>query len=187
MQNKKLRSMKSLAPSIFAAAALLAIAAPASAQLAKGQDGPIDITADEFEVVQSSCRSTWTGNAEALQGDARLRASTLRAFMQPKASGKPGSTENSCGDLLRLEAEGSVYYVTPQQRVRGDAAVYDATTETIVMTGDVVAVQDQNVLRGARMVFNSKTGEGKMTGSSRGKNAAGRPRAVLYPSKKTTP
>lgn len=177
--------MKSLAASSLFAAAALAFAAPAAAQLAKGQDGPIDITADEFEVVQSSCRSTWSGNAEALQGNARLRANVLRAFMESKP--KAGSSDNACGELIRIEAEGGVYYVTPQQRVRGDAATYDARSETIVMTGDVVAVQDQNVLRGARMVINAQTGEGKMTGSAKGRNAAGRPRGVLYPAKKATP
>ena len=32
------------------------------------------------------------------------------------------------------------------------------------MTGDVVAVQGQNVLRGDRMVFNTETGEGQHDG-----------------------
>ena len=178
--------MKSLLIPSALAAALLA-AAPASAQLARGSDAPVDITADELEVAQSGCSSTWRGNAEALQADSRLRANVLRAFFQAKPSTKPGATGNACGDLQRLEAEGSVYYVTPQQRVRGDAATYDAAAETIVMTGDVVAVQGQNVLRGTRMVFNVKTGEGRMVGSAKGRNQAGRPRGVFYPSKKTQP
>jgi lipopolysaccharide export system protein LptA len=71
--------------------------------------------------------------------------------------------------------------------VRGDNAVYDAASETITVTGDVVVVQDKNVTRASRIVYNVKTGEAKVTGGSRGKNATGRPRAVIYPSKKTTP
>ena len=84
-----------------------------------------------------------------------------------------------------MEASGSVYYVTPQQRVRGDAATYDAGSETVTMTGDVIAVQGENVLRGTRMVFNTKTGEGRMVGNATGRNAQGRPRGVFYPSKKS--
>ena len=101
--------------------------------------------------------------------------------MQTKAAAKSGAT-GGCGDLQRLEAEGAVYYVTPQQRIRGDAAVYDAGSETIVMTGDVVAAQGQNVLRGSRMVVNVKTGEGRMEGSGKGRGSNNRPRGVFYPS-----
>ena len=69
--------------------------------------------------------------------------------------------------------------------MRGDAGVYDAIGETVTMTGDVVAVQDQNVMRGTRMVFNSKTGEGRMLGNATGRNQGARPRGVFYPSKKS--
>ena len=67
------------------------------------------------------------------------------------------------------------------QRVRGDNGVYDAQTDTVTLTGDVVAVQGKNVLRGTRMVFNTQTGEGHMVG---GGNAGARPRGVFYPAKK---
>jgi lipopolysaccharide export system protein LptA len=177
--------MKPILPTSLLAAAVLAIAAPAQAQLSSKSDAPIDVTADEYEIIQSACRTTWTGDAEAVQADSRLRARILRTFMTQTT--KPGSAEKSCGDLSRLEAEGSVYYVTPQQRIRGDNAVYDAVNETLVVTGDVVAVQGQDVTRANRMVYNVKTGELRVTGTGKGKNAAGRPRAVIYPSKKTTP
>lgn len=180
-----MKSYASVLVSGLACAAVLAAAAPAAAQLSRSSDGPIDVTADELEVQQSNCVSIWRGNAEALQGDSRLRANVMRMFMAKGAS-KPGAA-GGCGELTRLEAEGGVYYVTPQQRVRGDNGVYDATNETVVLTGDVVAVQGQNVLRGSRMVFNTRTGEGKMEGSARGRNQTARPRGVFYPSKKSNP
>jgi lipopolysaccharide export system protein LptA len=166
--------------------ALGALAAPAAAQLARNSDAPVDITADELEVAQNQCVSIWRGNAEAMQADARLRANVLKATFASRGGAQRGAGATSgCGDLLRMEAEGAVYYVTPQQRVRGDAATYDAGSDTIVMTGDVVAVQGQNVLRGTRMVFNLKTGEGRMVGGATGRNAPNRPRGVFFPSKKT--
>ena len=177
--------MKPFVPILAVSAALLT-AAPAWAQLAPSSDGPIDVTADELEVQQSECISIWRGNAEAMQGDARLRANVMRMYMT-KAPGKPGGAAGGCSDLRRLEAEGGVYYVTPQQRVRGDNGVYDAQNETVTLTGDVVAVQGQNVLRGTRMVFNTKTGEGKMEGAAKGRNQAARPRGVFYPNKKSNP
>lgn len=187
--------MKSLVNSSVLAAAILAaplVAAPipvggvAHAQsLGPGSDGPMDITADELEVQNKACISVWKGKAEALQGQARLRADIIRAFLQPKAGAGSATGTGACGDVIRIEAEGSVYYVTSkEQRVRGDNGVYEASSETVTLTGDVVAVQGQNVLRGTKMVFNTKTGEGRMVGNSTGVNAKSRPRGVFYPAKK---
>jgi lipopolysaccharide export system protein LptA len=175
--------MKSLTGTLFATAVLLA-AQQAAAQLATNSYSPVDITADELEVVQGECVSIWKGSAEALQDTSRLRADVLRAFFVPKPKAAApatagASTGSACGDLLRMEAEGSVYYVTPDQRVRSNRAVYEANTDTITMTGDVVAVQGQNVLRGDRMVFNTKSGQGQMIGG--GKGGKSRPRGVFYP------
>lgn len=171
--------MKSLVTSSIVAAVLAAGAGAAHAQgLGPSSKGPIDITADELEVQNKACVSTWKGKAEALQGEARLRADLIRAHFETKTG--------SCGDLIRMDAEGNVYYVTSKsQRVRGDVGVYDAQNETVTLTGDVVAVQDQNVLRGTRMVFNTQTGEGRMVGNATGPNAKSRPRGVFYPSKKS--
>ena len=173
--------MKSYVTLTALALALLA-GQPALAQrLGPNADGPVDITADELEVQNKACISIWRGRAEALQGEARIRADVLRAVFTPKPGAAGATGTGACGDLIRMEAEGSVYYVTSKdQRVRGDAAVYDASAETVTMTGDVVAVQGQNVLRGTRMIFNTQTGEGHMVGGG----GANRPRGVFYPAKK---
>jgi lipopolysaccharide export system protein LptA len=175
----------SLSPGLALGAVLAAaaLASPAAAQLAANSSAPVDITADELETVNSGCTSIWRGNAEALQDTARLRANTLTADFQIKPGGKAGG----CGDLVRMRADGAVYYVTPQQKVHGDAAVYEATSDTLTVTGDVVATQGQNVLRGSRMVFNTRTGQGHMEGAARGRNKAERPRGVFYPKQSNTP
>jgi lipopolysaccharide export system protein LptA len=179
--------MKSLLPSSILAAAVLAMSGVAHAQgLGPNADGPIDITADELEVQNKACISTWRGKAEALQGEARLRADLIRATFATKAGAGGATGSGACGDLIKMDAEGNVYYVTSKnQRVRGDVGVYDAQNETVTLTGDVVAVQDQNVLRGSRMIFNTQTGEGRMVGGATGPNAKNRPRGVFYPSKKS--
>ncbi|MDP3173388.1 MAG: LptA/OstA family protein [Phenylobacterium sp.] len=161
------------------AAALLCVS-PAAAQLARNSSAPVDLTADQLEVVNAQCLAIWRGSAEALQADSRLRADVLKIYNTVGAARSASSGPN-CGQVQRMEAEGSVYYVTPQQRVRGDAATYDAATETIVMTGDVVAAQGKNVLRGQRMVIHVNTGEAQMQTSVKGRNKPGRVRGVFYP------
>jgi lipopolysaccharide export system protein LptA len=164
--------------------AACAFAAPAAAQFAGGNtDAPVDLTADELEVVNAQCLAIWRGSAEALQADSRLRADVLRIYSQQGAP-KAGGTGSSCGSPIRIEAEGGVYYVTPTQRIRGDLAVYTKSNETLVVTGDVVAIQGKNVLRGTRMVMNTVTGQAQMETGVRGRNKPGRVRGVFYPSDK---
>ncbi|MDP3853029.1 LptA/OstA family protein [Phenylobacterium sp.] len=164
-----------------ACALVLLAAGPASAQLSQNADAPVDITADALEVVNTQCLSIWSGSAEALQDRTRLRADVLKTYNK-KAPAKGGAKGASCGALDRMEAIGNVYYVTPQQRVRGDAADYDVAGETIVITGDVVAVNGQNVLRGERLTVNVATGDAQMEANSKGRAGKARPRAVIYPS-----
>jgi lipopolysaccharide export system protein LptA len=162
---------------------VLACAAPAWGQL-NNSSAPIDLTADELEVINDDCVAIWRGSAEALQDNARLRADVLKIYNE-KGPAKAGSTNPSCGSVDRMEANGSVYYVTPQQRVRGDAAVYDSASDTITFTGDVVAVQGKNVLRGAKLVVNTKTNYAQMQTNSKGRNSPNRVRGVFYPKDKS--
>jgi len=172
--------MNRLVPSAVLAALLLA--APASAQLSSNSDAPVEYAADTMEVFNTQCRWVLTGRAEMLQADARLRAETIRMFRETKPGrGGGGADGGGCGDLSRAEAETNVFYVTPQRRVRGDSAVYDAVAETIVVTGDVVAIEGENVLSGSRMTINLKTGEGNLTGGAKGLGQSNRPRGVFYP------
>lgn len=177
-------SMDTLAKTLAAATGAIALlaAAPAMAQLANDSDAPVDITADALEVINSQCISIWSGSAEALQDRTRLRADTLKTYSR-KGPARAGGKEGSCGDTTRIEAIGNVYYVTPQQRVRGDNANYDVEREQIIITGDVVAVQGENVLRGQRLIVNVKTGDAQMQANSKGRGSNARPRAVIYPSK----
>jgi lipopolysaccharide export system protein LptA len=171
-----------IAGALSALAALAAL--PAAAQIATNSKSPVDVTADQLETANANCQATWRGNAEALQDNSRLRADVLKIFNK-KGPAKAGGKGDACGDMDRLEAEGSVYYVTPDQKVRSNRAVYEAGSTTITMIGDVVAVRGQNVLRGDKMVVNTDTGEGRMEGGAGGKGK-NRPRGVFYPSS-TTP
>jgi lipopolysaccharide export system protein LptA len=158
------------------------LAGPAAAQLATNSNAPVDITADELETANNACTSIWRGHAEALQDTSRLRADVLTADFEVKGNGgATGGAKGGCGDLVRLRADGSVYYATPTQKVHGDAALYEAGSNTLTVTGDVVATQGQNVLRGTRMVFNTQTGQGHMEGAAKGRNKGDRPRGVFYP------
>jgi lipopolysaccharide export system protein LptA len=179
-----------IALSLLSGPALLAGfggAAMAQTPAASGgnSSAPVDISADEQEVINSQCKTIFRGAVEVLQDKARMRAATMTVYNRRKTPGKTSSPtgNNDCGDVDRVEADGNVFYVTPEQTVRGDHAVYTYDNDTIIVTGDVVAVQGQDVARGDRMTIKTKTNDVKMESNATGRGKT-RVRAVLYPSDK---
>jgi len=178
--------------------AALCVAAPASqAQISPTNNGPIDISADGADFSNQTCVNTWSGSAEALQVDSRLRANVIKAVLKKKppgakpppsaAAGSPEAESNCGNETERLEANGDVFYVTPTQMARSDNAVYTADDSMIVMTGNVVVVQGKNVARGDRMTINTQTRLVQLYSDAKGRGTPGRVRAVLFPSQSGTP
>lgn len=173
--------------------ALLALAAAAPARAAAPvetrSNAPIDITADEAEVINSKCVAIWRGAAEALQGDARLRANTISVFSVVKPAATAGG-QTSCGSTDRIEAEGNVFYVTPERRARADHAVYSSSADQIVLRGNVIVVQGEDVARGDRLTIRISTKEARLesVGAPAAPGAAPRRvRGVFYPARSDTP
>ena len=183
----------------LAAGAALAgcLGVTAQAQIAPSSNGPIDITADNGTLVNSTCEATWSGAAEALQGTSRLRANVIKAFLKKKAAGAaaqsapagPGGAANpsDCGATQRIEADGNVFYVTPDQVAHGDHAVYNADADQIVMTGDVIVVQGKNIVRGDKMTIHVSTRLVTIDSTAQGRGVPGRVRGVFYPNQPGTP
>jgi len=84
------------------------------------------------------------------------------------------------GRIQRMEAEGPVYFVTPTQQAKGDHATYEAVADTVTLTGNVILVQDKNVVKGEKLIIDQKTGHSTLVSSP--KVDKGRVRGVFYPS-----
>lgn len=145
-------------------------------------NSPIDISADELEVLDAQNRAVWRGNVEAVQGANRMRAPVLNIYYASRGSGGQAVPGAPGGEIQRMEAEGPVYYVTPTQNARGDRAIYEAASNTITMTGNVVLIQDKNVVQGDRLVIDTRTNHATLVSNARGRGAQGRVRGVFYPS-----
>lgn len=107
---------------------------------------------------------TLEGRAELLQGDNRMRANRLTL------------TTDASGGLSRIEAAGDIYYVTPNETMRGDSAVYTPASDTVVISGDVILTQGENVMTGGRLTYNLRTEQAQMSAG-----AGGRVQGVFYP------
>ncbi len=102
---------------------------------------------------------------ELLQGPNRFRADEVRAA-------------TADGAFTEVQASGNVYYVTPTQTMRGDRAVYTVANDTIVVTGDVILTQGENVMTGTRIVYNVRTEAARIEGGQ-----GGRVQGVFYPNR----
>nr|WP_315025465.1 LptA/OstA family protein [Brevundimonas diminuta] len=152
---------------IAGAVLLTALALPAvsgaqntSANRADSSRQPVQYGADSGEYTPDGF--SLRGRAEVTQGGNRLRADAIRGF-----------TAN--GDLNRIEATGSVYFVTPDQSMKGDRAVYTLNDGNVVVTGDVILTQGKSVLTGNRLVYNVRTETARIEGGN------GRVQGVFYP------
>lgn len=163
--------------------AALAIGVPriAAAQLAPSSNAPVDVTADQLEVQNQKCLAVWSGDAEALQATSRLRANVINIYNKALPAHEGEQPGQNCGQLDRMEADGDVYYVTPNQIVRGDHGVYSADDKTIIITGDVVVAQGRNVSSGTRLLIHTDTGVADFASDVTGRGHKGRVEAVLYP------
>ena len=158
---------------LAAATALTVLALPAVGDAQSGSaanrasNQPIAFGADSGE--QTAETISLRGRAEVTQGDNRLRADAITLY------------RDASGDPDRVEATGTVYFVTPTQSMRGDRAVYSIDEGVVVVTGDVILTQGQNVLTGGRLTYNVNTDAATMSGAPRGA-AGNRIQGVFYPS-----
>jgi len=153
---------------------LIALAPAAVAQFVPTKDSPIAYAADTFNADDANHMATFTGNVEFLQDTSRLRADKVTVtYGQNAATGK-------WDELSTAEAVGNVYYVVDDQVMTGARAVYTKSTDTMILSGNVVLKQGQNVMEGSRLVYNVGARKSTMDGVPT-EGGKGRVRGVFYP------
>lgn len=162
-----------LRKTLFALAAGMMVSGAAMAQLSD-QGGPIQVDADNGEVLDREKKAIYYGNVDVIQGDARLRADRIE--VNYAGGGTGGGLGGSFGELTTIVAIGKVYYVTPEFKATGAKGTYDARDGTITLEGDVIVARGEDVATGDRLVL--KLSEGRSTLSADGNK---RVRMVLTP------
>jgi len=138
-----------------AIAAALLLAAPTLAQGANVSFGsedhdstqPVEVTSDRLDIDQTSGTAVFTGNVIVVQGELTLTA-------EPR-------------EIERIFAFDNVTLVSPTEAAEGDEAIYEVTTRSVVMTGDVLLTQALNAVSGDRLTIDLETGTGLVEGRVR--------------------
>lgn len=155
--------MKRTTQALLAALTLMAVPTMGGAQsVPDSSRDPILWTGREVEYEGETL--TLRNEVELVQGENRLRANQVSGLRH-------------MGGDSRLEATGDVYFVTPEQTIRGDRAVYNTAEGIIVVTGDVILTQGRNVASGGRLTYNVRTGSARFDSPG----SSGRIQGVFYP------
>lgn len=154
---------------LCAATAALALMLPLSAlgqSVTFGQradvKAPVEVTADSLSVDQSSGLATFTGHVVIGQGAMRLAADKVTVTYAPGGQNR----------ISTLQATGNVTLVNGPDAAEAARADYSVESGNVILTGDVILTQGQNVLSGETVQVNLATGTA---------NVAGRVRSVFQP------
>lgn len=166
-----------------ALAALIALPALAAEQTAKlpsstfqglgmASDQPIQFESEQLEVHDQDKTAVFTGHVIVRQGTTVLKTDHLVVtYVGSPTGGQPapaGTQAPAASDgpqqVKRIDATGNVLVTSTNQTASGDAAVFDTAANTIVLTGNVVLTQGDNVIRGQKLMIDVTTSEAKMLG-----------------------
>jgi lipopolysaccharide export system protein LptA len=124
-------------------------------------EAPIDFDAGHIELQDKANRAVLTSNVIVRQAEMTLNAERVTVAYT-------GQVVNGSPEVTRLDAVGGVVITRPDQRARGDYAIYDVSRRTITMLGSVNLAQGTNVVNGGRLTLNLDTGRAMVDGSAVG-------------------
>lgn len=121
---------------------------------------PVDIVANEMEILDAEKKAIFRGAVDATRGTTNLKSDMLTVtysdVKQPDGTTKTDATD--------LDAKGNVTITTPEETITGDWAKYNPQTEKLVVGGNVKLVQGATVLVGNELRSDLKTKRTQMSG-----------------------
>lgn len=143
---------------------------------------PIEIVSDRMEAFQEKKLVVFSGNAEATQGDIKLKTDRLSIFYKDTDQKKEKIGKHdvgTSGQIDRIEAKGKVKITQKQMSATGDEAVFNQEIGQIVMTGNPVLQDGNNTIKGCRVVIYIHENRGRVEQCETGNT--GRVTAIIHP------
>lgn len=141
---------------------------------------PIQIEADNLEIIDDQNTALLTGNVSVVQGTTILKAKKIKVFYLRR--GEQAQTKSG---IRKIEASGTVAVRSEDNFASADAAVVNMVSEIVTMSGNVVVSQGNNVVNGCKMTVNLKTSVSEIKPCASA-NSSGRVRILLDPKSRNT-
>ena len=136
------------------------------------QNGAWNVQSDTYEILLDKRQVTYMGNVVAEQGEYRIRADRLRAYL------------NENNEVVRMEAHGTTRLQAeleslnqPQKtRLNGDSLFYNLNAARVTARGNTVFTRGQDQMNAHELTYNLN--EERIVAN---RNATDRVRVVLFP------
>lgn len=115
---------------------------------------PVEVTADNLTVEQSSNTAVFTGNAKVVQGELVLSANSILVRYNAQQSA-----------IEQVEATTDVMFTNGTEVAEAQRGIYKVASGTLNLIGDVVLVQGPNAISGDALSLDLTTNRGTMTGN----------------------
>ena len=175
----------------------------------RNKNEPVKIESNKLEVRDKEKLAIFTGNVFVQQGDTTMRSPELRVFYEADAKDKKGAkrveepakestpvaatktaggkvatTEKDVSQKIKkIEALGGVIVVSKDQKATGERADFMMKENIVILTGNVVVSQGQNVMRGDKLIVELNTSKAHMEAAGTG-GKPGRVQGLFVPSDK---
>ena len=131
---------------------------------------PVQIEADQLEVLDAQAKAVFKGNVKVRQGKSLI--STSRLVIKYLKGSKGGQS-----DIESFDMTGGLIVTAGENTVTAEKGTYQVQTENIVLSGKVVVSQGPNVASGCKLTANLKTNNARLEACKGG----GRVKSVFTP------
>jgi lipopolysaccharide export system protein LptA len=122
--------------------------------------GPVEVSANEMEIIEGGKQATFRGAVDAVRSDGRIKADVMVVdYADVK---QPDGTMKS--EVSKLDCTGHVTITSDTQVITGEWAKMDVIANTLVVGGNVKVVQGKTVLKGPKMNVDLNTKKTVMSG-----------------------
>ena len=129
------------------------------------EGGELQVQAQSTVLKEKLREVVLSGDVDIVQDDSRLGASSV--VFKYGGTGKE-KISNGIGsnfdNLVSIRADGEVYYVTPDIKVRANSGVYLTETDIITLKGDVVIAYGDDIATGCELEIRIADGQSWLNG-----------------------
>lgn len=130
------------------------------ARIAHAEQGPVDVEANEMEIIDVDKQAIFRGAVDAVRGDQHIKSDLMTVYYADTK--QPDGTSKS--EVSKLDATGNVTVTTKNQIITGEWAKMDVSANTLIVGGHVKLVQGKTTLQGEKLNVDLNTNRTLMTG-----------------------
>jgi lipopolysaccharide export system protein LptA len=133
---------------------------------------PVEIVSDRMDAYKEEKLVKFAGNAKVIQGDKLLKADQLLLYYKKdvdKESQKGKTALDGTKNMEKIEAKGNVSSTQGERIVTSDEAVYYHDSAQVILTGNVIMREGNNIIKGCKATIYLNENRGKVEVCETGK------------------